>query len=119
MPPTLVSFPTAAVQEAISQLRRTAGLVDGAGSQLDTSRISVGSDWSGGHRDDFDVFAPPLVQRHSDLATQLRNLAADLADAEVAVARENRRRTEAFEAEEARREACPTGRVPGSPQIPC
>lgn len=119
MPPTLVPFPAAAVEDAISQLRRTAGLVDGAGSQLDTSRIAVGADWSGGHRDDFDVFTPPLVQRHSDLATQLRNLAGDLADAKLAVAQENRRRTDEFEAAEARREACPTGTVPGHPQIPC
>lgn len=119
MPPDLVSFPSAAVDEAIAQLRRTASLVDGAGSQLDSSRIAVGAEWTGGHRDDFDVFAPPLVQRHSDLATQLRNLAGDLADAKVAVAQENRRRTEAYEAAEARREACPTGRVPGHPQIPC
>ncbi|WCO65713.1 hypothetical protein PO878_14505 [Iamia majanohamensis] len=119
MAPALVPFPAAEVADAIAELRRVARLVDDAGLQLDTSRVAVEGDWRGGHRDDFDVFAPALVQRHGDLATQLRNLAGDLADAQAAVTRENRRRTEAAAAAAERERSCPGERVPGHPQIPC
>lgn len=119
MPPDLIAFPHAAVATAASELRRMAGHLDGVGGAIDTSATAATVDWRGGHRDDFDVFVPGLVQRHGDLATQLRNLAGELEDAAASVTRENQRRTDAFEEAERQRDACSSGPGPARPQIPC
>lgn len=70
-----VEFDHAAAQAAVDACRAAARSAEAAATTTGAARTPAVEDWSGAHRDDFDIEEPVVLDELRDLPRELRALA--------------------------------------------
>jgi len=89
---TDVDFDHAAARAAADACRRAAGVADASATSTGAARGSAVEDWTGVHRDDFDIEEPVVLDELTDTRTELLTLATAIEDGATAATTEQAHR---------------------------